>query len=327
MRREGLVEKVAVGSCVELTGKHGGWGPGELLVEEEKPRPLNEQVRAAVARHPAQYAGRTKFALQSSVAELTDRKPMLKLAMLPGATVVASHENFETIRANLADGCVLFDLARSQIPNFFVLHIVMLTSDGFLLVAQRSDDVYYYRRHWSISAEEQMDEKKDRDANGKPDPFATVVRGIGEEIIGKDRELLNGAAIRIHSVFRELDYVFSPEKGRAVHVLNTGAVAIVTLPIEMSDLWRNWDEAIDKAEFMSLVALRATYENLFGLLNSTQFKPWEFAGDISVPSRHGIEHLQKQSNERQWHPSSRLRILTLLRERFMDRLRADLGVA
>lgn len=64
------------------------------------------------------------------------------------------------------------DPARSLIPHSFALHYLVVFRDGSLLCCQRSDRTAYHPRHWSFSAEEQMnpdDLEHDR-------PFETLMR-------------------------------------------------------------------------------------------------------------------------------------------------------
>jgi hypothetical protein len=49
------------------------------------------------------------------------------------------------------------------------------------------------------------------------------------------------------------------------------------------------------------------------MLQSDEFRPWEFDDDVRFLSRDVMRDLRSEPSQRRWHPSTKLRLLTLLR--------------
>lgn len=114
-------------------------------------------------------------------------------------------------------------LGTAMLPGLAVVHAIVLTSDGKIMVAQRSEKVGYARLHWSVSFEEQINS---RDFTHSFDAFtAAAQRGFLEEF----GELVPPECIQPLSAVIELN------------VLNLGVVLLLqpkATAVQLRDLWR-----------------------------------------------------------------------------------------
>jgi hypothetical protein len=111
-----------------------------------------------------------------------------------------------------------------MLPGMAVVHAIIATSDGKVIAAQRSDEVNYSPGHWSVSFEEQLNEK---DFGRNEDPFvAATQRGFHEEF---GAEIAPGEVVPL-AVLLQID------------VLNLGVVMLVRTAMtatEIRDSWRS----------------------------------------------------------------------------------------
>ena len=193
-----------------------------------------------------------------------------------------------------------------------VAHIAVITHDNYLLLCQRTGRPYYCKWNWSISIEEQMAEED------LCNPFQTVSRAISEELLGEDFHI-DYSLIKFYSFFRELIRMYVTEKGREVYALNTGAVAIVNLPISLNEVWNRLDRSPDK-EIENIVGLELRFKPLFEAFQSRTFSPNELKMFLKIQPGVDLEFVQDISIYNQWHPSVKIRLVSILRSMFMNEL-------
>ncbi len=331
MRAEGIFYSLAVQSCVELAEPQPeGWRPSNTRVTQGEVH-LHPKVSAIVEASPADYIGPDKCVLTNAITDLSD-SPFLELylARFPSDYIFVSHVRFDECRTALGGFLPLFALERSPIPGMLVVHLILETRDGWLVLGQRSEVPRYYKGRWSLSAEEQMNAATD-----ELNPFVTALRGLREELVGHaemeaGRLIYKGGDFTIEqddivflSVFREFDRAWSSEYGRDVPILNNGVVAYTRLPFILNEVWEHWldTRTRDRAEFVNLVGIRADFETLVAVLNSAEFRPDDYESNaIRAHSSTSLDYLYSDQRRRQWHPSTKIRVATYLRHKWPDRL-------
>jgi hypothetical protein len=88
-------------------------------------------------------------------------------------------------------------LGSTTLPTVAAVHCVVLTADAQVLLAQRSARVHYAPAHWSVSFEEQLNE---RDFGADADPFThAACRGFAEEFGG---DLAPGQVVPLSAVLQ-----------------------------------------------------------------------------------------------------------------------------
>jgi hypothetical protein len=289
----------AVEKCIELArcpNPKDGWTSQQIEVRLERKRidlvPEFAQVVKQWRSDHSTESDRIRFVLQSvGGGGLTDSpKIQLTFRMAHFSEIYAIQEildkviewktgELQTPRNRFYPK--LLQLRDSPILNFFVLHVVVLTANNEILITQRSEHVRYYPLKWSIGFEEQL---ATEDFNTNSPIHAAVIRGVGEEL-----GLMSGLKvddIQIRSIFIEFDN------------LNTGAIAIVRLPVSLKDINQMWrDLARDKREFhqKGLFGIPISSKNLSHILIGKQVNI-----DGNVISRH------------MWHPTAKYRLLTFM---------------
>ncbi len=125
------------------------------------------------------------------------------------------------------------------LPGIAVVHAIILTSDNQVIAAQRSREMSYSPLHWSVSFEEQLNEK---DIGLAEDPFTSAARrGFNEEF---------GGEISAHNIL-PLATVMQTD------VLNLGLVMLLQPPMTAHAIRESWHSmASDKWEANELRALR-----------------------------------------------------------------------
>lgn len=193
-----------------------------------------------------------------------------------------SCEGRQTPRRKFYD--YLWRVDQSGIPNFFVLHVVVTTIDSKLIVAQRSEKLHYFPNAWVIGFEEQLAEE---DFEARSPLHAAVIRGVEEEVgvVG-----ITEGNVSIHSIFLEYDN------------LNTGAIAIVKLPLSFEQIRVAWRErAADPGEIKprGFHPLSLELPEIADILSS---KTVVIDGLSIFPHN--------------WHPTARYRLLTFCYQRW-----------
>lgn len=159
---------------------------------------------------------------------------------------------------------------RINFPNSLCLHLVIVTSDGYLLLTQSSPKVEYYPNLWACSIGEQLNLS---DLEGSEKKFALnwVERALQEELgILRDDEYFSSDNIRVMAVILEGDTV------------NFAIVTLIFLNCNREEL----DSIIDKRP-------RTDYE----------FQKWEFISWDNIPNQ-----LLDPKPTRIYHPSTGIRM-------------------
>lgn len=164
-----------------------------------------------------------KFALRGRPFSLTD-SPELDLSVAPCRF---SEVQFfrDRVASSIAqrDQHVMRALSEQiEFPNALCLHLIIVTADGLLLLAKRSDRLSYNPGVWSLSVEEQMSEQ---DLTHRPKQMmrAWAARLLTEEL-GLPPDDVAETDVRVLSVFIEAD------------ILNCALAAVAYLPLRSSDL-------------------------------------------------------------------------------------------
>lgn len=109
-----------------------------------------------------------------------------------------------------------------EYPHIFCMHVTVATSDGWLLLTERSHKVAYDPKTWSVSLEEQLSET-DFKGDGSEVAGQWLCRALVEELGLSAIEATKGSA-RVLAVFLETDK------------LNTGLAVLVTLGLSKQEL-------------------------------------------------------------------------------------------
>lgn len=337
IRSEGIQEAIdlILGSCVELRPNSHDWPSVTLkdLTTLQRPYTISQTVKEIIdEKATAKYSGERKFIIHDIQGGLLDN-PSIKLHgwWIDPQVVVRAHEVFDIIYNKIGGTIQLFKLSESQIPNFLVVHALLLTKDNYIVLGQRSSTPYYYPRYWSVSFEEQVNES---DGNNLLD---ATMRGLKEELLGSAINKITKDDIRFESIFREFDRTFHRGLQKQVAVLNTGIVALITTKeLGINDIyanWREWRDRIykkkergtilspkDRIEFDNIVGLQLSPRVLQEIITSSDFDPTNICikQNLWMPKEMSLNYLEVNVNERQWHPSAKLRLNCLFRVKYPD---------
>jgi isopentenyldiphosphate isomerase len=249
-------------SCPDI---HKGWPLAEVEIKHDRSRfVLQPQFRTGYERYLAVNKAQGRFVDDRTLLMLTKNPDVFSdrptLILHVQELLYSEFSFFKENVAVLADqrhqyiGEVLNGTIR--FPNSLCLHMVVLTSDGYLLLTQRSTKVDMFKAMWSCSVEEQLNLV---DLKGSEKDFAKnwcerlLFEELGVEPDGYD--LQNS---RVFAVFIESD------------VLNLNLAGITLLKHDRKTL----DAIIDKHP-------RTDYE----------FQTWEFVAwndlpkELMLPSR------------------------------------------
>lgn len=335
IRSEGIQEAIdlILSSCVELRPNSHNWPSVTLkdLTTLGRPYAIYQTVKEIIDKKAtAKYSGERKFIIHDIQGGLLDN-PSIELHgwWIDPKIVVRAHEVFDVISDKLGETIRLFKLSESQIPNFLVVHALILTKDNYIVLGQRSSAPYYYPRYWSVSFEEQVNESDGINL------LDATMRGLKEELLGSAINKITKDDIRFESIFREFDRTFHRGLQKQVAVLNTGIVALITTKeLGINDIfanWREWRDRIykkkesgtilspkDKIEFDNIVGLQLSPRLLQEIITSSDFDPTNIyiKQNLWMPNEMNINHLETNLNERQWHPSAKLRINCLFRVKY-----------
>lgn len=177
-------------------------------------------------------------------------------------------------------------LGTSVLPGLAVVHAIVLTSDGKVLIAQRSAKVGYTPLHWSVSFEEQCTLE---DFAPNSDMFATAARrGFLEEFglaVPPERSCTLSALIQLD-------------------LLNLGLVVLIqpeATADEIRDRWLAEPRPAHHWEANDLTFLDAHTDLLCGLYSG------DYSLDGMLPSTSG------EGSSYELHPTSRIRCAMLAR--------------
>lgn len=160
------------------------------------------------------------------------------------------------------------------VPNIGVVHVIVATSDGWILAIRRSDSLHYHPGAWSATYEEGLD-PSDLDADGVFHRAAR--RGLAEELVP-------GAEQMSLDAFRVVSVIFERP------IVNPAAVVIANLPMTQREILKR--PPSDELDASSVLAIPLDEKVL---------------GDVVASS---VPDLGSRSGK--WHPTARYRLLVAL---------------
>lgn len=267
-----------------------GWTPNSFQLElaSDNEYPLDPKALQLLATYRDKLVGlgwETKYRI-AVIEHTTTRTPALRVVFVP--TTYEEGTGFHhglvdattrgddlalALRERLA--CQLVRPGRYSAPGVAVVHAIVITADGYVLLCKRSPHVAYSPLHWSLSFEEQINQKDV--AFGNAALSAAVIRGFEEELVPDHTISLESA--RILGIFLGYD------------TLNISFCAYIETSLSLDEIKSNWNrKAKDKWEAVTVVGEPFTLDNTARLLRS---------------SRYG-ERIGKQNR---FHPTSKYRLL------------------
>ena len=320
-----------VSSTVELAAKWTGWTRDDIRASKVGEFQPEQEVldQAAHLNVRLDTTDKDNFALKSLREDLTDEHGLqLNFQRISHNLVRFVGDEFAAIDNSMDPRRHLFELGNLAFPNSVVVHMVLVTSDDYLIICHRSSRPRFYENCWSATYEEHM-----RASSDGRNPFKTAIRGLREELVGEgDRVAVTVDAIRFFSVFRELDFWTNIDRGESFWDVNVGLAGLIRVPFPVQTIFRNWlasvpnpddpDSAPDNVEFRHVVAIPYTFANLFRLLTTPIFDPGDFETNLLVPP--GVNpSFPDCARKPEWtrqHPTNQIRIVRCLTYGFLDSL-------
>ena len=147
-------------------------------------------------------------------------------------------------------------LGSIALPTVAAVHCIVLTADDQVLLAQRSSLVHYAPAHWSVSFEEQLNE---RDFDGDADPFTQAAcRGFWEEFGG---ELTYDRVVPLSAVMQ-------------IDLLNVVIVMLLRPDLSAAQIQERWRLGTPDAwEAQDLQSLPLAHLDSLGYSDAHQFTP------------------------------------------------------
>jgi hypothetical protein len=209
------------------------------------------------------------------------------------------------------------------VPHFLVVHGLVQTNDGYVLLALRHPSKDYFPLFWSASFEEQVEVGENDDLQRDRTLADTIVVGLDEEFgIKSSPEALRGTVRSVVlAVGREcVSAKTSDPQGelRMQVVRNAGALTVSVVDLGLHAVFQALSDSgrvVDKTEHCAWVGLRFTSQDqVLELINS-------LTGPAALPLIQTLDKLRvtfglhedsdASSLEAplQWHPTSRARLL------------------
>ena len=317
--------RLRVGSSIELASRISGWGPKELhttvsgpyRIEPESDGPLCSKQLTVLDGAAENYA------LRSLYEDLTDEPRLqLNLERISHDLVRYVGDNFERITSGNTSLRHLFEPGSIELPNSVVVHVAVVSSDGYLVLGHRSGRPRFYENCWSVGYEEHMKVEHD-----KGNPFVTALRGLREELVGRAGLGDEPIDVRFFSVFRELDRWSNSVRKNEFWVLNIGLAGIAKVPFTIDDIFRTWLDAEDRREFRHVVGVPYTADYLIALGRTDSFDPRSVPGGVRVPV--GIDQsfpdIGANPTWTQQHPTNKIRVARCLTADFHMFLQEKMG--
>jgi hypothetical protein len=319
-RSEGLIRRLMVDGCFELHYSRKGWTQQDLNIVPVDTPEIDPEVLNIISEREkqAQEEGdklpfREKYELVTIEGDfIDDPEVRIKLARRNWGQVVRAAESLDEIQLHFKNSgrrLRLFDIENAHIPNMLVSHILVITKDNYLLLCQRTGRPYYLKWHWGASIEEQLAEEDG------PNLFSATIRGVNEELFGlhdlDDRYI---EEVKAFSFFREF-YSTPVTEMKSVHVLNTGVVTHVNLNIEFDEVWEYLQYARDK-EIENMIGLPVLFQPVYQTLLSPVFDPGSLIDHLKIPMGTDLKFVQNEVIYNQWHKSTKIRLISLLRKEF-----------
>jgi hypothetical protein len=264
--------------------------------------------------YPANTPGRQKVAFASMSEFHTDGAKTLHVAPVEYGMVRFLETRWADFQPGNPDGSVFGVTGWRPVPSLLVAHSVVITQDGWVLLARRSADRHYFPGAWSASFEEQVDIGPADRGTGDRTIFDTVARGLAEEF---DLPSPSIESVRVLSVGRECY-----QSDRRL-VLNAAVICGVVLDSPLQELWAHLSDttaAIDRSEHDAWMGLRPIPPHrLDEVVPLTQGERDFYLPDLE---RSGFElrvlgSLPIDDKPLTWHPTSsaRLSLCSALLER------------
>ncbi len=248
-----------------------GWGPTSVQVElaRDDEYPLDPQVIHLLMPYKDELAG-SGWEIKHRIATLeriSNEIHTLRVVFAPityeegtgfhRGLVEAAAQGDDIVlalRERLANQ--LMGLGKYSVAGVAVVHVVVVTSDDYLVLCQRSPHTGYHPLHWSISFEEQINQKDL--ASGNATLSAAAVRGFQEEFSSGHTIVPDN--VRTLGVFLEYS------------ILNTSFCVYIEAPLSFDELKLNWDsKAKDKWENATVVGEAFTLDNVTRLIQSNYY--------------------------------------------------------
>lgn len=243
-----------------------GWGPTSIKVELVKngEYPLDPEAIQLLNPYKEKLAGQG-WEVKHRVAALdatSSKKSTLQVIFAP-----TTYEEGTGFHRSLVEGTNQEDsltlalkerlaiqltrVGKYSVPGVAVVHVLVVTNDDRLVFCQRSPYAGYHPSRWSVSFEEQINQKDL--AFGNTALSAAAIRGFQEEFASGHVITLDD--IRILGVFLEYN------------ILNMAFCVYVKAPLSFDEIKSNWDtKAKDKWEAIKIVAEPFTLENIVRFL-------------------------------------------------------------
>jgi hypothetical protein len=316
---EGIVARqLCVGSTVELAAKWAGWTRTDVRTRQDGEFVSEPEVVELVGEAPQ---GGDNWSLTSFREDLSDERGLeLRFKRIEHHHVRAVANSFKTIYGSSSHRRFLFERSELSYANSVVVHLALVTEDGYLVLGHRSSRPRFCENTWSATYEEHMKPSEDG-----TDPFQSTLRGLKEELIGRGESAVTAGDVRLFSIFRELYRWENSEQRRPFWNINIGIGGKVTVPCTVDAVFQNWRHAEDKAEFRHLVGIPYNFANLWRVINDHSFDPTGFA-DLRVPpgADPTFPNLATRPLWRRQHPTNQIRLIRCLSADFSDQLRQQL---
>ncbi len=268
-----------VATTVELAENLDGWVTDNdvRILIADSPHLTGEELAiqtGMAARDPK--SEKLNAALCSFRPPLLD-EPWLELTVSPirHLLVRTVADRFEQIRLSQPEIPMLGE-GKVNFANSIVVHLLVITLDGFMLIGHRSGRPRFYENCWAVTCEEHIDFNLDAGC-----PFRAARRGVKEELVGRDLDFHEGA-IRFFSLFREIDH-WQGANGVFWDV-NIGLAGQLRLALTVNDVFEKWrSTAPDKREFRHLIAVPYDADWLWRVLFTDNMEPPAWGSDVRVP--------------------------------------------
>ncbi len=208
-----------------------GWSPSEIQIDIDPrrysmPKKKRDAYRDYKKSQPERFrSDKPKFSLvrQPSLT-LTDAPHLdLQVAQTRFSEVQFFKDRVAGVTAERDEYVVLAREREILFPNAFCLHLIVVTSDGFLLLVHRSARLAYNANVWSLSIEEQL-ASEDINSSTSRQMFSKWAHRLLHEELGLTEDDVKDTEIRALSVFLEGD------------VLNCAIAAVAFLPLDSRSL-------------------------------------------------------------------------------------------
>ena len=302
--------RLHVWSTVELASNLQGWTEETIKASDDGAYRPEPEARGIAHDHEESDAGGSNLSLSSFREDLTD-EPYLQLVVrrIHHGIVRAAADSFADLYRFHIPRRHLFDSAGLPFPHSIVVHLALVTEDGYLVVGHRSARPRFYENCWSATYEEHW--RLDEDGMS---PFRAATRGLKEELVGADARL-DSVHVRYFSLFREFDHWTNEERSESFWDINIGLAGLVRVPWTIEAVFRSWlNEAPDSREFRHLVGVPYAAPVLLQLLENRSFDPTAFGHELRVPEgvNVGFPDFVGKPRWRRQHPTNAIRLIRCL---------------